>query len=160
MQLGHFIDLTAGVLRAAPGHKRSANHVDGLHRTRPMYLNKRTRAGSARWGQLWASNGLRRSAGAGAATCVSRADCAAPLSCELHRGSRTRPQLADMGAQPCVQLPPHYVIVDRVIVVQGSGWAHVGLPFITAGDDRHRGGRADHWSNALSRQLPVDSWTI
>jgi hypothetical protein len=29
----------------------SVDHVDGLHRTQPVYLNKRTRAGPAGWGQ-------------------------------------------------------------------------------------------------------------
>jgi hypothetical protein len=34
----------------------SADHVDGLRRTQLVYLNKRTRAGPAEWGQPWAKS--------------------------------------------------------------------------------------------------------
>ena len=44
---------TIGVISGSP------NHVDGLHRTQSVYLNKRTRAGRAGWGQPWARNGHR-----------------------------------------------------------------------------------------------------
>ncbi len=37
----------------------SADHVDGLPRTRPVYLSKRTPAGPAGWGQPWANYGHR-----------------------------------------------------------------------------------------------------
>jgi hypothetical protein len=32
----------------------SADRIDGLHRTQPVYPNVRTRVGPAGWGQLWA----------------------------------------------------------------------------------------------------------
>jgi hypothetical protein len=34
------------------GHKRALDHIDGLPRTRPVYLSKRTRAGPAGVGSV------------------------------------------------------------------------------------------------------------
>jgi hypothetical protein len=45
------LDISPCLLRVISG---CADHVDGLHRTQPVYLNKRTRAGPVGWGQPWA----------------------------------------------------------------------------------------------------------
>jgi hypothetical protein len=46
----------------ASGHKRERRPFECLPPTRPVYLSKRTRAGTAGWGQPWAINGPNGSA--------------------------------------------------------------------------------------------------